>query len=69
MAEVKNATRNFKYGSLNLEDPGTEMTPEEVRNFYAGVYPELTQSVIEGPEYNDDGSITYSFSKSVGTKG
>jgi len=69
MAEVRNAARKFKYGSLDLEDPGMEMSPDEVRNFYAGVYPELTQSVIEGPEYNDDGSITYSFSKAVGTKG
>ncbi|OGP24996.1 MAG: carbamoylphosphate synthase large subunit [Deltaproteobacteria bacterium GWB2_55_19] len=68
MATSKEAVRIFKYGSLELQDPDPSMTPEQVREFYSSVYPELTQSVIEGPEYGED-SIKYEFSRSVGTKG
>jgi len=50
MATSKEAVRIFKYGSLELQDPDPSMTPEQVREFYSSVYPELTQSVIEGPE-------------------
>ena len=32
------------------------------------VYPELTQAVIEGPEYKDD-RAEYTFRRAVGTKG
>jgi len=31
-------------------------------------YPELTQSVIDGPEITEEG-VAYKFRKSVGTKG
>lgn len=68
MAEVSVAKRSFKYNSMDLADPDINMTPDEVRVFYSGVYPELTQSVIEGPEYKGD-TIEYIFRKSVGTKG
>lgn len=68
MGEVKTAVRVFNYGSMALKDPDPKMTPEEVKEFYSSVYPELTQSVIEGPEYGE-GTITYSFEKTVGTKG
>ncbi len=60
--------RLFKYGQLELEDPGAEMSLEEVKDFYANVYPELTQSNIEGPDFTDQG-LVYEFRKAVGTKG
>ncbi len=68
MAEIIRLSRKFRYGALDLEDPGREMSPEEVKDFYANIYPELTQASIEGPEYQDD-EERYEFRKTVGTKG
>lgn len=66
---VENMKRVFKYNNMKLEDPDTKKSPEEVKEFYATtLYPELTQSVIEGPEYTGN-QILYTFSRSVGTKG
>jgi PRTRC genetic system protein C len=65
---IEQLTRVFKYGSLNLEDPGREMSAQEVKDFYADVYPELTQAGIEGPDYKDLQEV-YEFKKAVGTKG
>ncbi|MFI5304959.1 MAG: PRTRC system protein C [Nitrospiria bacterium] len=66
---VENMKRVFKYNNMKLEDPDIKKSPEEVKEFYATtLYPELTQSVIEGPNY-DGSTILYSFAKSVGTKG
>lgn len=68
MSEVTDAKREFKYGQLVLQDPDINMTPDQVKEFYASSYPELTQSVIEGPDYKED-TVEYTFKKAVGTKG
>jgi len=60
--------RIFKYNALILDDPDPKWSLEEVKDFYANAYPELTQSIIEGPDVSDEG-LTYTFRKSVGTKG
>lgn len=65
---VEILTRTFKYNSLILEDPDPNMLPEEVKDFYGNIYPELTQSVIEGPDLSENG-MQYSFTRAVGTKG
>lgn len=66
--EVKPLLRVFRYGALELEDPDPKSTAEEVKEFWGDVYPELTQAVIEGPEYKDD-RAEYTFRRAVGTKG
>lgn len=68
MATVTTLPRIFMHGQLELEDIHPSMTPEETRNHYAGIYNELTQAVIEGPDYTQDAEV-YTFRKSVGTKG
>ncbi len=68
MAKIQQITRVFKYGSLVLDDPGLEMSAADVKDFYADVYPELTQAGIEGPDYTDTQEV-YEFKKAVGTKG
>ena len=68
MAEITRLKRIFKYGALDLDDPGREMSPEEVKDFYADIYLELTQANIEGPEFVGD-EERYEFRKAVGTKG
>jgi len=51
-----------------LSDPSANFSPQEVMNFYAGTYPILTTSKIEGPEIKDD-RLEYCFITTLGTKG
>ncbi len=60
--------RVFKYNSVELEDPGPEHDPVDVRNLYSATYPEIVSAAIEGPEVKD-GKRVYTFRKAVGTKG
>jgi PRTRC genetic system protein C len=65
---LKQAKRVFKYGQITLEDPDPTLSIEKVKEFYANVYPELTQSDIDGPQ-DENGQIVVEFEKTVGTKG
>ena len=65
---VQGMKRVFKYGNRTLEDPGKNMSPEEVMQFYSGTYPEQTTSNVHGPKVEDDKAV-YEFKTTVGTKG
>ena len=65
---VKPITRTFKYNALSLDDPGSDLSPEQVKEFWSDVYPELTQAIIEGPDHIEDRE-EYTFRRAVGTKG
>lgn len=66
--KLEKAVRVFKFNNLRLQDPDPKQTPEEVKEFYARMHPELTNAEIEGP--NAKGAeIVYEFRKAVGTKG
>lgn len=65
---VTGMKRVFKFGNRELEDPGKQMSPEEVIQFYSGTYPELTTSNVHGPKMNGDKAV-YEFKTTVGTKG
>jgi PRTRC genetic system protein C len=65
---VEALPRVFLYNAIALDDPDPKMTPEAAKEFWANVYPELTQSQIEGP-YNENERIVYKFVRTVGTKG
>jgi PRTRC genetic system protein C len=67
-AVVKVAVRTFNYNGMELPDPGSSLTLDEVRDIYSATFPELTSAAIEGPEFHGE-KIVYSFLKSVGTKG
>jgi PRTRC genetic system protein C len=60
--------RAFFYNKIELEDPGPEHDPVDVRNLYSATYPEITSAAIEGPEVKD-GKRAYTFRRAVGTKG
>lgn len=60
--------RIFTYNNRNLPDPDPQMTPDEVRAFYAGTYPELQSGVVDGPE-EDGNKLVYELRRAVGTKG
>jgi PRTRC genetic system protein C len=66
--EIVELKRVFKHGDINLEDPGTNMSKDEVLDFYSSQYPELTNSSVTGPKIENDEQI-FEFSTSVGTKG
>lgn len=46
--------RVFKYDKLMLPDPDRKLTPAQVLDYYANVYPELTTGVVNGPEIEND---------------
>lgn len=60
--------RDFYFNGVKLTDPGPEFTVEEVRDAMAGMYPDLSTAIVEGPEIVDD-TATYKFVRNVGTKG
>ncbi len=66
-ATVKPLKRTFKYGQHNLADPGAHMAPDQVRQFYAARFPELsTATIAEDIEGN---TIAYEFTRAYGEKG
>jgi PRTRC genetic system protein C len=66
--EVKTIERKFKYNDEEFSDPNPEMSPNEVLDFYANTYPELTTAQAIESDY-DNGTITYEFKVVKGTKG
>lgn len=72
MPEVNQIQRKFSYKkgttTHDLPDPNPEMTPNEVKKFYAARFPELTNSNVEGPKVEKDIMI-FNFTTSIGTKG
>lgn len=66
--EIATLTREFRYNGVALPDPGPQHTLEQVRDFYAAMYPEITSAAIEGPE-NIGAKTVYTFRRAVGTKG
>ena len=66
--EVTELVRVFKHKDIELEDPGREMTTDNVLDFYTNQYTELTNAHVTGPTIKND-KLVYEFSTSVGTKG
>lgn len=65
---VETTVRAFKFSGMTLQDPDPKLSPQQVKEFYAGIYPELTNAEIEGPKV-DGATVQYEFRKAVGTKG
>lgn len=70
--QVTNLTRSFTLKKdkkdIELIDPNSDMTPEEVMKFHSGTYPELTNAVVEGPKVVGD-KATYIISTKAGKLG
>jgi len=66
--EVKALARKFMFNSLKLDDPNPAWSPDQVREFFATTYPDLTNAEIEGPEIKD-GEAIFAIRRQVGTKG
>ena len=66
----KSVTRVFKFGSTTLSDPNPQMTPEQVRDFYAPQHPALLNAGIGSPVTDlKAGTVTTEFITNYGRKG
>ncbi len=66
--EVHRLEREFVYNGVKLPDTTAAMTPEQVRETYTLLYPEMATAAIEGPE-TIDGKLVYRFVRAIGAKG
>lgn len=70
--EVTNLTRNFSFKKngkdIDLPDPNPAFTVLEVMKFYSSTYPELTNSMVEGPAIVGD-KASYKLTTKAGTLG
>lgn len=60
----------LKKGSttLELDDPDSNLSLNEVMDFYSMNYPELTTATVQGPEIENDRAV-YLFKTTIGVKG
>ncbi len=60
----------LKRGSntLELDDPDSSLSLNEVMDFYSMNYPELTTATVQGPEIENDRAV-YQFKTTIGVKG
>lgn len=66
--QAQTRVRVFKYNAITLVDPDPTKTPAEIMSIYARQYPELLNSVVEGP-VTKGGQVHYTFTRAVGHKG
>lgn len=60
--------RVFSFSGVELPDPSSVMSTDDVRDLYSATYPELTTATIEGPEMRGN-RMVYTFRRAAGTKG
>ena len=65
---IETTRRLFSYLGLELADLDARMTPEQIRDAYSNLYPEITTASIEGPEVVD-GVLHFKLTRALGTKG
>ncbi len=69
-AQATVARRLFKHNQTTLADPNPDMTPEQVKTFYATSHPELLNAGIGSPQTDLlAGTVTYTFITNYGRKG
>lgn len=66
--QVTTLKRVFVYNGMHLPDPGAELSPAAVKDFYVTLYPELTNAEVTSAKENGD-TIEHTFRKTTGTKG
>lgn len=65
---VTTLQREFQFGTMKLDDPGSQFSPADVRDYYAPHFPKLTGAAIKGP-WVENGKEIWEFQTQVGTKG
>ena len=67
--EVTNPNRVFISNGVQLPDPNPDMSPDEVRKFYANSRPQLANAVESSQPKMVNGEAHYTFVAAVGAKG
>ena len=67
-ARITGMTREFRYAGLVIPDPNPEITPDGVREVFAGTYPELATASVKGPAF-EGSKMVYQFLAGAGVKG
>ena len=60
-------TRIFVYEGREFPDPDPELTPEQIRQHWSTMFPELATATIKESKKGEDDVFT--FERKVGTKG
>ncbi len=60
--------REFSYNGAAMTDPGSHLSPEEVKDIYTANFPELATATVEGPTVKAD-KLVYVFARTAGAKG
>lgn len=63
------AARKFVYNGMGLPDIDPSMKPEQIRDVWAGTYPELANAKVKGPEKDAEGVQVFTFVRNVGHLG
>ena len=60
----------YLYNGRTLQAPpsDTSMTPDQVRQFFSAIHPDLLNAAVDGPRFEGD-QVIYEFKRGVGTKG
>ena len=66
--KVSKLTRKFVFNGTRLQDPDLAMSPAQVKDFYAGIYPELVNAEVSGPIQSGE-DLEWTFKRTTGTKG
>lgn len=66
--EANKVARVFVYNGMQLPDPDGSLSPAKVKDFYAGMYPELVTAEVSSGVENGN-SLEFKFIKATGTKG
>jgi PRTRC genetic system protein C len=61
--------RKFVYNGMQLTDVDASMSPAQIRDLWAGTYPELNNAKVKGPEKDDSGAQVYTFVQNIGKLG
>jgi PRTRC genetic system protein C len=65
--EIHRLEREFLYNGVKLPDTAPTITPEQVRERYTQLYPEIATAAIEGSE-TVAGQLVYEFIRAIGAK-
>jgi len=72
-AAAEAPARKFSYNGHELVDIDPTMMPEQIRDIWAGTYPELQNAKIKGPDVKREADGTevksYTFTRNVGHLG
>ena len=62
-------TRKFTFNGMELMDVDASMSPAQIRDLWAGTYPELNNAKVKGPEKDAAGVSVYTFVQNIGKLG